>query len=1095
MSLMRAWPYTGTFFLVLGCSISIAHADPGSTFNGKIGPLLERHCASCHGGETPEADVTLTRFVADPHLWYRVLDQLEHGLMPPEDQEPLATADRGEIIGWIRGELTASLASERQARGRAQFRRLTRAEYVNTIEDLFGYYVDPGLLPKDGRIEGFTKVSAALPMTADGAYGYYQVAQKIVDTHLLRPRPKKDARDALQVTRRMATDSPESAGHYLVLGGGWFASFNTNDSSGQTDGPGPPGPGRYRIRLHAYGYQTDKPLPVGIYTGNAGGYPQQIRLRDIVMVPPGKPAIVESNVFLLGEEGEALGMRPIPLGIGVQVPQNELAIHCKGPGLALNYIEYVGPLPTGVDEWLTADLPEPLTAKLMTDHHAFQKSNGYTLDGMTADEFIGYVRKTMSRIGPRIVRRDLTDAELGHLEAVTRRRIEEEASARSAFLAPIFTLLTSPMFFCVIEPPGALDDFALAARLSLFLWNSAPDDELLAVARAGRLKNPAELRLQTDRMLNDPKADRFVADFVDQWLDLHAINFTTPDKTFYPEYDESLKFCSVRETRGTFAKILRENRSAGDFVAPDWMLADCRLAAHYGLAGAFDATLKTVSLPKDSPYGGLWTQPSILKVTADGSTTSPVKRGVWMAKRLLGTHISPPPPNIEPIQPDITGAKTVREQLALHSSKGACANCHAKFDPYGFALESFDVMGNFRRHYRTVNDGSDAEFRSEVVTPDTPGRMVDIHAPIKGSRELWLVVDPVGDMDWDHADWIEPRLVGPKGELRLATLKGGIKDLKFRTYDGVFNRLPDFDSMKPVHQGSLPKGFIDIRSCRPNMFGAAGDFGVVFTGIANAAQAGQYVVEMASDDGARILIDGKTVVEHDGEHSPQLKTGSVTLTAGDHPIRVEFFGRNLNNSFHARWRGPGSDWAALAMDSMDFKFSTQGWGGVPRLGVSAGGQPTSVDSKPVTEALGTHAPSVIGVDIPEGYETFIAQGGLDDTAASHGHGKVRFLVYTKRPRLADTIEWMDGLPVDPHGTTPDGTDFADIRELRKLLAAQPEKLAWGVTWHLATYATGEPSGPLDRAAIQGIVDSAKNDDYGLGSLVHGVVQSPLFRHK
>ena len=349
--------------------------------------------------------------------------------------------------------------------------------------------------------------------------------------------------------------------------------------------------------------------------------------------------------------------------------------------------------------------------------------------------------------------------------------------------------------------------------------------------------------------------------------------------------------------------------------------------------------------------------------------------------------------------------------------------------------------------------------------------------------------------DWDHADWVAPRLGGPKGELRLAALRGGIQDLKSRTYNGKFDVLPDFDSLKPNHQGTLPKGFIDLRVCRPNNFGSSGDFGVVFTGKVNAPRAGQYLFEMASDDGARILIDGKMVVEHDGQHAPQRKTDSIKLTAGDHPIRVGYFARNVHNSFRAHWQGPGLARAALTVDSLDFKFATQGWGGVPKLNVSAGGQPTRIDGKAVTEVLGTHAPSVIGFDIPEGYDTFIAQGGLDDTAASKGLGKLRFLVYTKRPRLADKIEWIDGLPVDPHGGTSDGRNFANIRELRKLLAAQPEKLAWGVTSHLATYATGEPTGPLDRSAIQQIVNSAKKDNYGLRSLVHGLVQSELFRWK
>ena len=157
------------------------------------------------------------------------------------------------------------------------------------------------------------------------------------------------------------------------------------------------------------------------------------------------------------------------------------------------------------------------------------------------------------------------------------------------------------------------------------------------------------------------------------------------------------------ETQATFRRMLDKNLSVRDFVAPQWALVNERLAKHYGIKGVSGFALQEVKLPADTPYGGLWTQASILKVTANGTLTSPVKRGVWVAERLLGTPIPPPPPNIEPVDPDTRGAKTLREQLALHSKQGSCKACHANFDPYGFALESFDVMGNFRTQYRELD--------------------------------------------------------------------------------------------------------------------------------------------------------------------------------------------------------------------------------------------------------------------------------------------------------------------------------------------------------------------------------------------------------
>jgi len=171
----------------------------------------------------------------------------------------------------------------------------------------------------------------------------------------------------------------------------------------------------------------------------------------------------------------------------------------------------------------------------------------------------------------------------------------------------------------------------------------------------------------------------------------------------YPEYDEFLKLSSAKETEGFFRKVLDENLSVRHFVDSPWALVNDELAEHYGLPEMTGTQLRKVDLPKSLPYGGLWTQSAVMKVTANGTNTSPVKRGVWVAERLLGIHIPPPPPNINPVEPDVRGAKTLREQLALHRGSGSCAACHAKFDPYGFALESFDVTGGFRQKYREVN--------------------------------------------------------------------------------------------------------------------------------------------------------------------------------------------------------------------------------------------------------------------------------------------------------------------------------------------------------------------------------------------------------
>ena len=258
----------------------------------------------------------------------------------------------------------------------------------------------------------------------------------------------------------------------------------------------------------------------------------------------------------------------------------------------------------------------------------------------------------------------------------------------------------------VEEKPGRLDDHALATRLALFLWNSIPDDTLRALADKGELGKPAVLRAQTERMLDDPKSRRFVEAFTDYWLDLRKIDDTSPSTTLYNDYelDDPLKLAAVEETRLFFAELLRADLPARNVVDSDFTFLNERLADHYGIKGVSGVDFRKVKLPADSVRGGLMTQASVLKVTANGTTTSPVLRGHWITERILGLETPPPPPSVEAVEPDIRGAVTIRQQLDKHRADASCASCHRKMDPPGFALESFDVMGGYRERYRAVSD-------------------------------------------------------------------------------------------------------------------------------------------------------------------------------------------------------------------------------------------------------------------------------------------------------------------------------------------------------------------------------------------------------
>jgi hypothetical protein len=304
-------------------------------------------------------------------------------------------------------------------------------------------------------------------------------------------------------------------------------------------------------------------------------------------------------------------------------------------------------------------------------------------------------------------RRPVAESEEGRFLAVIEGALTSGSSFADAMIAGYTAVLCSPEFVCLEEAPGRLDDHALASRLSFFLWNSPPDEELRALAARGRLQRPEVLRAQADRLLDDPKSRRFVDAFLDYWLDLRKIGGTAPDATLYSDYylDDLLVESALEETQRSFDELLRGDLPARDLVAADFAMLNERLAAHYGLPPVDGVAIRRVTLPADSPRGGLMTQASVLKVTANGTTTSPVLRGAWIMERILGQTPPPPPPSVPAVEPDTRGATTIRAQLDKHRTLQTCSACHAKIDPAGFALENFDVMGGWRDRYRALADG------------------------------------------------------------------------------------------------------------------------------------------------------------------------------------------------------------------------------------------------------------------------------------------------------------------------------------------------------------------------------------------------------
>jgi hypothetical protein len=338
------------------------------------------------------------------------------------------------------------------------------------------------------------------------------------------------------------------------------------------------------------------------------------------------------------------------------------------------------------------------------------------------------------------------DAYVRLFEAELKNGSTFEESLMTAYTA----VLCSPANLYFHEQSGRLDAWAVASRLSYMFWGTAPDDELRKHAETGALLKPATLRAQTDRLLSDRRAQRFVRDFTDQWLSLRNIDATTPDKQLYPEYDDALKAAMLDETRGFFAEVLAKNLSVTDFLDSDWTMLNNRLARHYDIPDVEGVAFRKVVLKPEYHRGGLLTHASILKVSANGSNTSPVMRGAWVLDRILGTPPSPPPPGTPGVEPDIRGAVTLRQMLEKHRSTESCNSCHSKIDPPGFALESYDVAGGWQANYRSLG----RQFKSppnlkrvqwRVGPPvDASGTTADgkAFADLKEFKQKVLLADP-----------------------------------------------------------------------------------------------------------------------------------------------------------------------------------------------------------------------------------------------------------------------------------------------------------------------------------------------------------------
>lgn len=495
--------------------------------------------------------------------------------------------------------------------------------------------------------------------------------------------------------------------------------------------------------------RTDEPMSV--FAQSSG---QNRLIGEFDFAP--EPSVKEVTVILrAGEVIRTDGSRLFRTRVNGTGEQyiNPLATKHGMPGYAIQWMEVEGPLhEPGFDDGyrrLFGDLPlryaeasEPgiKLQPIPQPRSGFRRGRGEPTPPTTvrveSKEPEQDAERLIRDFMKRAYRRPVLEAEVALFVELFQQQLQMGHGFTQSLVSSYKGVLSSPGFLYTAEQPGRLDPYALSARLSMFLWNSEPDERLRDLARSGEISDPQVLRAETERLLDDSRSRRFVEAFADYWLDLREIDDNSPSTTLYNDYelDDPLKLAALEETRLFVAELLRQDLPARNIVDSDFTFLNERLARHYGIVGVAGTAMQKVQLDEESVRGGLMTQASVLKVTANGTTTSPVLRGVWVTERILGFE-TPPPPPVPAVEPDIRGAVTIRQQIEAHRADPSCAMCHARMDPPGLALESFDVMGAWRDRYRAVNEETPAHpgvgldgqlFKFHFALPvDPSGRLLD----------------------------------------------------------------------------------------------------------------------------------------------------------------------------------------------------------------------------------------------------------------------------------------------------------------------------------------------------------------------------------
>jgi len=732
--------------LLAGAAIALAGCEPSRE------DLIEQHqatvgryCTSCHDDIERTADLSLkslplAEVAAHPAEWEAVVRKLRAGMMPPSGEPRPATDARLALVGWLEGELDAAAAANPNPGRTEPFHRLNRAEYRNAIRDLLDLDVEIAeLLPADEASYGFDNIAGVLKLSPTLLERYLAAADKV--SRLAVGTPSQFAN--IDWFRVPDDRSQERRLPGLPFGtrGGTLIEYNFPTDAEYVIAAELARDLNEQMPLYAEEQQLEiavdgervalftLPAVPLMETQAANNDPNAPAISQIVQrfqlgrqeradrnradvdwrvrvpVSAGQHAVTATFIArtaALDEPARRPFERPYPAG--VNIPETRT-------GAYLRAVEISGPYATtGAGD--TASRRRPLVVP----------EGGRSLSCEAAAQNESCAREILTKLARRAYRRPVVDDDVAPLLEFYRDGARESFDA--GIQLALKRLLVSPEFLFRVEQdpsglaPGSVytvSDFTLASRLSFFLWSSIPDEELLAVAERGELRDPPILERQVQRMLAHPRATAFVENFAGQWLYLRNLDAVVPVQSVFPDFDDTLRQGLRRETELFFGSIVQEDLSALELLRADYTFVNERVARLYGLPNIKGNHFRRVTLPPDNPRRGLLGQGSILTVTSYPDRTSPVVRGKWILENLLGVPPPPPPADVPDLEDSGSSGRTltIRERLAEHRGNPTCASCHALMDPLGFALENFNAVGV----YRTI-DGTGAAIDASGTLPD-----------------------------------------------------------------------------------------------------------------------------------------------------------------------------------------------------------------------------------------------------------------------------------------------------------------------------------------------------------------------------------------